>query len=261
MKTLIFMRTHYIDDAVISEYKKLKNSLSENEDILLFIDNHTNFLNTDKHGLTIERIGENSEKCFLYDKFIHESLKLPYYTDDPNNTDLGQVMWYCSDFPLYIVRKYLPDYDYYWSIESDVFCNGNTYKVFFDKYRTNSDLIIHDFRDVSIDPGWAWQNLSDWVYYDMNKYGGFFPILRVSGEALDFLYQRRLEHAKLFEKAKNIGSNRWIYCELFVPTELANNGFACQGLETENLRYFPEYNLNKQRIFENPDFKLYHPVK
>ena len=42
MKTFAFMKTHFIDDSVISEYKKF--SSARETDTILFIDNHTNII-------------------------------------------------------------------------------------------------------------------------------------------------------------------------------------------------------------------------
>ena len=264
MKNLVFMKTHYIDDSVISEYKKLDKISSDKYDTILFIDNHTNFLNT-KDNLPLKNITIDgvSIDCFVFNETVFQSCELPYYTDNPNNRDVGKIMWYNSDYPLYIIRKFLPDYDYYWSIEADVFCNGNSYEPFFKKYESDdSDLIIQDYRCFKdSDENWYWNPFSDWIYEGQTKYGSLFPVARLSGKAADFLYNRRKEHAKIFEEKSILPSSRWIFCESFVATELSNNGFKCKNLGEDKLRYQPVYNLNKERIFENPDFKLYHPVK
>ena len=264
-KTLIFMKTHFIDDAVLSEYKKLSNSLSENQDCILFIDNHTNFLNISETGTPIVNINIKNEniKCFLYDEKIQAEMNLTYYTDDIENKDLAKLMWYNSDYPFYIIKKYLPNYEYYWSIEYDVFCNGNSYEPFFSIYENNEDdLISQDYSStVDNDPIWHWINGTEWIYTKEEIHKAFFPVVRLSAKAIDFLYNRRIEHGRIFEKAKEKSNHRWIFCECFVATELYINGFKCSPILNQNIRFLPVYNLNKERIFENPDFKLYHPVK
>ena len=261
MKILVFMKTHFIDSAVISEYIKL-NSTKDIQSIL-FIDNHTNFIKTNTESpVTIIYFNNININCFLFDLSVFLESNLPYYTDNPDNKDLGKVMWYNSDYSAYIIKKYFPDYDYYWSIEFDVFCNGQ-YSSFFKKYnKNNSDLIMSDYRSLKdSDENWYWDNKNNWIYKDVDKYGGFFPVVRFSSKAIDFLYKKRLEHAIAFDKVKSNPENRWIFCESFVPTELSNGGFECIKLDEPHLRYQPLYNLNKERIFEKPDNRLYHPVK
>jgi len=268
-KTLVFMKTHYINDAVISEYHKLQSSLDDKYDCLLFIDNHTNIINAqEQEQKFILDIDNQKIDTFLYNKFVQNKLKLPYYSDNCLNTDLGRVMWYCSDYPFYIIRNYYPEYDYYWSLENDVFCNGNSYKPFFDRYNDNdNDLIASNYRAIN-NEDWFWKYQTEWCYKQDNIYGCFFPVVRMSAKAADFLYEKRLSHA---EKFKNLMQEhipvaqtnviRWIFCEAFVATELANNGFKCEILDEPHLRYLPVYNLNIERIFEKPDFRLYHPIK
>ena len=53
---------------------------------------------------------------------------------------------------------------------------------------------------------------------------------------------------------------KWLNCEIFVPTELMNNNFNCDNIDEKNI-YINELNLNNDRIFENQDNLLYHPVK
>lgn len=269
-KNLVFMRTHYLNDAVISEYSKLYSSLNREYDCILFVDNHANFLNitSDSNPLITIKINNKSINSLVYNKTIHDELQLPYYTETPYNEDLGSVMWYCSDYPLYIVRKYFPDYDYYWSFENDVFCNGNSYKKFFKNHcKDNSDLIISHYRSTD-NEDWFWKYKTEWCGYNINEiYGCLFPVVRISAKAIDFLYQKRLNHANRFKSLLENNetnfedNNRWIFCEAFVATELTNNNFKCKLLDEPYLRYLPVYNLNVERIFEKPDFRLYHPVK
>ena len=89
----------------------------------------------------------------------------------------------------------------------------------------------------------------------------FFPLVRISSRAVEHLYRTRIMQGQLFEEIKNPSYTRWIYCETYVPTELTKAGFKCRLLDTEKLRDQPNYNLNKERIFEFPDNKLYHPVR
>ena len=188
---------------------------------------------------------------------------LPKYAENGFTNDLSKVIWYNSDYPFYIIKKYFPDYDYYWAFEYDVFFNGKNYKPFFDKYdKRNEDLLSTLYRNVD-NEDWFWKNGISWIYTDISLYGTLFPAVRLSAKAIDWLYKKRLEYGEIFSKLEPAAAtkNRWLFCEIFTPTELKKNGFNCANIEEENVRYLPIYNLNTQRIFENPDNKLYHPVK
>lgn len=57
-----------------------------------------------------------------------------------------------------------------------------------------------------------------WIYNkDMLTYGYIFAISRLSSSAIEFLYNKRLEHAYIFEKSTQI-DKRWLNCEFFTPT-------------------------------------------
>ena len=262
-KTLVFMRTHIITKGVISEFLFLQNS-TEN-DCILFVDNHKKVIsgvfdvpcqNLDFFNGLVKNI-----KCFLFDENIFNDLKLPYYASRNNNKSISNVMWYCADYAFYAIKKYFPAYDYYWHFDYDVFCNGPSYEKFFAKYEKDSaDLITSGLNIIGKDSDWYWVKKTDWIYDNLTFYSSFFPIIRLSSGAIDFMYKRRLKMADLFSKIYKNKANRWINCELFVPTELLNSGYTWTRLE-ECVRFSPNYDLNEDRIFEHPDNKIYHPVK
>lgn len=262
-KTLFVFKTHFIEKYVVDEFIKLQNSLNAFEEALLFIDNHKCTLGQKFQNPINEIYLYNKPiKCFIFDENIFNKFKLPSYTDNPQNCLLENVMWYCSDYPYYILNYYLPEYDYYWNIEYDVYCNGNSYREFIDEYSKNkADFLASHYEKLTQNSDWHWKNNSDWIYKNKPLYKSFFPVTRLSSNAINFLYKQRLKHSEIFKNLTNYESNRWIFTELFVPTELSNNSFICEEIKNQYLRYMPVYNLNKERIFENPDYKLYHPVK
>ena len=87
-----------------------------------------------------------------------------------------------------------------------------------------------------------------------------FAVVRLSARAIDFLYKKRLEHFKPFTNS-SVPNKKWIFCEIFVPTELTNGGFICENLNEPHVLFFPNIYLNDKRIFLKPDNLLYHPVK
>lgn len=257
-KSLIMFRTHFLSDAIVGEFEKLRSSTDN--DCIIFYDNHNHdIVSNNNEPFCQITYKDYILPIFLFDTYMVTNLNLPLFSAYGND-NISKVMWYNSDYPFYIIKNYYPSYDYYWQIEYDVFCNGNSYKPFFDRYNnSNADLLIGDYRNLKNNM-WGWEAHSDWIYENnTEKYGSFFPVVRLSNNAIEFLYKRKLEHKSIFEKSTN-PDKKWCFVEFFVPTELTNNGFLCENLN-ENLRYEPVYNLNIERIFEHPDFKLYHPVK
>ena len=267
---LILFTTHVINKAVISEYKKFLNI--PGYDCILVIDNEKLKLEPEYSKLPQQSINykyvvqkeffDCNILCLLFDKSLHDKLKLPHYAKHFRNASFIWITWYNADYRFYYAKNFFPNYDYYWQFDYDVFMNGPSYKPFFDKYENNDeDLLITKYRPETKNSSWMWTKNIDWIYDDnVQLYGSFFPISRLSNRAVDFLYKKRLEHAELFSKVEASEDTHWVICEEFVPTELKLNGYTCGNIDEANVR-LKEYDLSEDRIFECPDNKLYHPVK
>ena len=67
------MRTHIVTEAVLSEFLKLKNSNCG--DCVLFIDNHTHFINSPSGYQKLKLLDFDEEfDCFLFDEEIFETV-------------------------------------------------------------------------------------------------------------------------------------------------------------------------------------------
>ena len=256
MKTLMFLATHFIDENVISEYRKMKNT--PGVDAVLAIDN-TNPKIEFQSRVEDKIFFDTSCKCFFFDSKLHEEMQLPYITFN-GEKDFGGVMWHNGDYRFYYLRKNFPDYEFYWMMDYDLFCNAPTYEGFLDKFKNNySDLLVKSFRISQKDSDWMWTHGLNWIYKDVEIYGSFYPVIRLSARAIDFLYKRRLEHKEIFKNSAD-KDKRWIHCEVFTPTELMNGGFSCENLEEKNVA-LKNFYLNDERFFLQTDNHLYHPVK
>ena len=136
-KTLLVLATHFIDENIISEYRKMKNA--PNVDAVLAIDN-TNAKIKFKKRIEDKIFFDTSVKCFFFDSELNEKMKLPHiiFTDRKN---FGDLMYHCGDFRFYYLKKFFPNYDYYWQVDYDVFCNRmqntTTIRVMFPKYNSH----------------------------------------------------------------------------------------------------------------------------
>lgn len=256
-KNLIFITTHVMNNAVISEYKKLLNI--PEFDCCLLIDN-TNLKYEFDSRLTEREFFGTKVNCLFFDEKLNNELNLPAYSEY-NNKTFGKVMWYNADYRFYYAKKYFPNYEYYWQMEFDVFCNGPSYEPFLSKYSNlNQDLLICDFRKEKLNATWYWSKKVDWAYSGNDIYGAIFPICRMRNTAIDFLYKKRLERGKQYEKIEDKKNCAWLFCELFTCTELMNAGFSCGAIQEEHVTWDKEYDLN-DRLYETPDNQVYHPVK
>lgn len=258
-RTLAFISTYVINRAVISEYRKL--SKVAGCDCLLVIDNSN--LQVPWTSPVMEKEFFNTKvTCFFFDKTLHDALHLPCFVWNRKIGQFSEIMWYNSDYRFYYVRKIFPGYDYYLQFDYDIFCNGDSYQPFFDTYaKQTEDLLVLDFRKEQLNGNWHWSKNVDWNYKDLPVYGSLFTIVRLTGRAVDFLYGQRLKQKELIENMSGSKNAAWPFCELFVPTELVNNGFTAANMEEKQITWDKEYDLNEARLFEHPDNLLYHPVK
>lgn len=231
-------------------------------DCILAIDNSN--LNIETNGGVEEKEFFGTKvKCLFFDENLNNKLNLPYYYENRVANSFSEVMWFHSDYRFYYVKHILPDYDYYWQFEYDIYCNGDSYSDFFKKYiNLQGDLLICDLRQDTIKGDWYWSHGIEWAYDKI--YGSFFPICRLSSQAIDFLYNKRFERFEQYLKLENNDNSRWLFGELFVPTELINNNYTASSINEKyvsSVNWNKEYDLNEDRFFEKPDNLLYHPVK
>lgn len=263
-KTLVIYKTHIINRHIFSEYKKIARS---GYDTLLVVDNRFNIFPYSGFDSGFTHWNNIFLHYFLTCEKHYHDLNLPFISYRGFDDDLGMILWTNSDYTLYLVRNAFPNYKFYWQFDYDCYFNGKDYSDFFVNYENNSeDLLVCYFRES--DAKWYWHHKSNWIYENIKKYASFFPIVRLSAAACDFLYKQRLMHGKIFERLYNSNIDkeqlRIIFSELFVPTELMKNNFSCAALQpmpgvidkkTTNSDFYDK------RKFLVHDNQMYHPIK
>ncbi len=256
--TLKFISTHIINQNVINEYQKL---LKSGDDVILCIDNTELKIESDS-AICQKEFYNTKVNCFLFDINIHKKLNLPCFYSSFEDENFKKIMWYNGDYRFYYVKQYFPNYKYYWQLDYDVYFNGESYSTFFEKYKNKTtDLLVCHFRGELINSSWCWTKKIGWIYDDsIELYGSFFPVCRLSNQAITYLYNKRICHAKKFKNYVNSpNSAKWLNCEIFTPTELVNGGFKCNTIEEKTID-LKEYYQN-DKCFKSPDNKIYHPYK
>jgi hypothetical protein len=165
----------------------------------------------------------------------------------------------CYETPWVLVHRMLPkeltDYDYMWSIENDVYCNGD-----WSMTLRKADPIVCDFlTDMIIPfeyekgwPDWAWKRIYGWDVEDKEKIKCFSPICRMSRKMMEVMDR---------ELGKRSG-----FLELYPSTLCKHEGLTM----AEMPRYMLAYNHWEPRpiwwlqeeISKWPNaHRLYHPIK
>lgn len=251
------LATHFIDENIISEYRKMKNT--SNVDAILAIDNTNCHIEFDNR-VEERNFFDTNCKCFFFDSNLNDEFQLLYFIED-GTMNFKRTTLHNGDYRFYYIRKFFPNYDFYWIVEYDVFCNAETYTGFLEKFiDNNADLLIQSLRDSKKSDEGFLKNL-DWMYNDDDKiYIGLFAVVRLSARAIDFLYSKRLEQREIFQNS-TAPFKQWVFCEVFVPTTLINSDFICENLNEPHVKFLPHIYLNDERVFLKPDNHLYHPVK
>ena len=162
VRNLVFITTHVINKAVISEYKKMCKV--KDIDCILAIDNSSVKIETDSRVKEMEFFG-TKVKCFFFDEELNDELKLPDYFKNRKSKNFAETMWYNPHYRFFYVKKIFPNYDFYWQFEYDIFCNGDSYEPFFSKYeQCDEDLLICDLRPEDINGDWYWSHEFDWAH-------------------------------------------------------------------------------------------------
>jgi hypothetical protein len=166
--------------------------------------------------------------------------------------------WRCGDYFYYALRQARPDADFYWLLEPDVLFRGDP-AAFFQK-----------FADETADGLGAWlgaprdKHMFLKGVWDRPHMQAIFPVTRLSGRALDWLFSERQAYGR-----SRIRNHAFTNDEMFVFSWLASNpAFTIKAMEA----VAPEW-LSGTHFLPNPDILmaaamdpkrpdgLYHPVR
>jgi len=256
-KEVILLTTHIMSKSIISQYRALKKSLSEQTDLFFLLED-----------IGAKIIFPEDVQSYIFSVVTLNELHYEAIAETiiPGSNHFA-VLQFFRDFP---------DYDYYWNLEYDVYFHGD-WRVFFNTFENiDADFVSAHIEYFRQRPFWHWWNTINFktVTIPQTKYiKSFNPIYRISKKALSCL------HKVLSEE--NSGHH-----ETLIPTVLNNSGFSLldyggNGIftppELKNKFYhaphfFEDYyadttmrfrpSFDREEIESTPsDNKLYHPVK
>jgi hypothetical protein len=188
---------------------------------------------------------------------VRKTLNFDKNASDKHWWNLGggrSIIWFYPQFRMLYFYKLYPDYDYYWFFDDDVTFPNNQLQEFIDLYRgdTTDCAITYLFSDLdNSNPSnvpvmckpmfsfhgkeWNWlihypgfgDNQPEYV---KEKYGSFFPIVRLSNRALKTLLE---EHEKGY----------YGYGEGYVPTVLNYHNMSLHSFYNEQSKLVKNENI------------------
>ncbi len=187
--------------------------------------------------------------------------------DVPRLRELGLLPhpkcgWRCGDYAYYVARQAVPDYDFYWLTEPDVWVNTGDLAGFMAGFgASGADFLASRLRPANA--GWDWHRTMADRYERV--FGCIFPITRLSGRAIDHLHAAR--RAARQRPSEELFA-AWPNDEVFVATELMNHGFACADFNDVLPGSYTEHSLrtglphDREDLLRGaPDGLIYHPVR
>lgn len=175
------------------------------------------------------------------------------------------VMWRCGDYALYAARKALPEKEFYWLIEPDVYIHAGNIKHFFKNLEKSYEYDFVASRMYASDSSWAWHAAI--AQYYARPHQCLFSFLGCSSQAVDYAFKERCRIGALFQEAQREPDQRWPNDESFFASTLAAGGFACADLNDLGRRCYSRttFKLNppfSRRVVQAGPFDdlIYHPV-
>lgn len=171
----------------------------------------------------------------------------------------GDVGWRCGDYGFYLARRHYPQVEHFWMIEDDVRITGDT-RLFFERFaaRPEFDLLAARLRPAGLD-WWWWAHLAS---SDAKPYRCFFPVVRLSGRAIDTLYAKRRRHSRLPSRIA-----LWPNDEAFVATTIARSRLNAADLNALGRVFYDEETFSYENVLNGdnlppsgPAPRLLHPV-
>ncbi|MBE7181813.1 MAG: discoidin domain-containing protein, partial [Terriglobus roseus] len=223
--SVIVIRTHYLDDDLLQRAEALRRT--KRYEVLFAIDERQQQWDSQDFG-----------KVSLTRELFAE---LRLYVEDPS------FLWRFGDYVFYAVRRVRPRAGFVWLIENDVALDAaDPAEPFLRLDRASG----HDLLASHVGPAtddWFWHRSMASEYGQVRRC--FFPVVRLSGDAIDHLYDRRVADAPFYLDAERDGRHA-PNDEVFVATVLEADGFSSADLNQFGDFYSP-MTLNYATLFNS----------
>ncbi len=152
----------------------------------------------------------------------------------------GNLLWFNGDYPLYAFLQACPDYDYTLQLEYDVVINQPIAGLVARAAAEGVDYV--GLTKGAAPQDWFWRDSCAGIYALDELRHQLICLSLFSRAALRHLFERRLVHAA---SRRSGAMAAWPFCEAFIPSELAQGGFAIRELssfgDTRAYDHWPPY--------------------
>lgn len=258
MDDVVLFRTHKFNPRIDKNLKHLTKSKKQVE-VLFDNTNGVNYPNAfnigykdlKASGLPLASVSQ------LYKCFIQRHTKV-LWQRFPN--EVVQQLWYNVGHFLILYYLENPDKEYYWSVEYDVYFNGN-WDNFFDIYkRYKTDYLGVHIQETHLD-----NNNGVWGLFDFNvpykrRFRCFGTIQRISNRLMKAVYEELLK-------------GNHTYFEQIFPSVAMHYGYSVKDLNeialkkidkpiyTSDTMRYKDFTLDKMVHTPNGYDKLFHPLR
>lgn len=252
-KKVIGIRTNSWSAIEESQYNKLLQYFSA-EEIFVVVDQMKQQVEIPKY---IQKIHWDSE-------FLKNNDLIDY-----NHFNKG-IGWLAGDYFYYAFREKI-DSEYYWLIEPDVAFTFEHLGDFFGLFESyDEDALLSNFGPRGVEEYWGKPPAT--LIWDNKAYGCSFPLVRLSGAAIDICKAERQKLSKLYmeNNAFSFFNNpigiHFPNDESLVATTLMREGFKVKSINDIFPEAFDYFNYHQwfsipQKDFMQPLNSIIHPVR
>ena len=170
--------------------------------------------------------------------------------------------WRCGDYFYYVARQACPEHDVYWLVEPDVRINALDLGRFLAQFdRNDADLLAAQYGPRN--SAWGWSRTI--LPLGVAPRGCLYPITRLSGRAIDHLFDLR---RALSADPRVATPDAWPNDEAFTASFLGAADFRCADLNQDGITCYTEHTLTVTAVVDYgriqnapPDGLIYHPVR
>ncbi len=235
----LVIKTHFWDSFTQRQFERLRAQCRDG-DVYIQID--------DSNG-RVEGID--------HDKIMRFTVEQTAAMGLPSDANIGPVLWYSGDYPMYAFYKACPQYKSYLFLEYDVATTVNLDHMVQSVENDHVDFVAQ-FRKAPIDD-WYWTERHQKLYKPAQLKETLFCFCYISGRALNFTCNKRLEMAKRLATGQ---LPMWPFCEVFLGAELSAADFKLRDFstygDTSEYDHWPPYREDDLACLPGEAFM--HPV-
>jgi hypothetical protein len=204
----VLFRCHYWDGFTQRQLERIKRRIRSGE----------LFVVVDETKGSVSGIGHPEDRIVRITQAVAQAIGLEHSGETP-------AFWYSNDYPLHIVTRKHPTFQYYVTLEYDVTLNVDLDDLVWRLHRSGTDFVGEPIRTPLMQ--WPWRSSCE-GWYDTDQIQHWLACVAIfSNRAAHYLYERRVA-AGLRLRSGAVTSLP--ICEAVIPTELRLAGLRLRRL-------------------------------